>query len=365
MKHGYRHVITLLLLLALLPGAALAQDDAGGSTGSETSSAQSEPLPQAYMLARQNFTYHPQMWNNCGPATLTMGLSYFGYDDDQVRAANWLKPNAEDKNVSPDQMERFVDTQVGELPVYAMVRYGGTLERLKRLVANGYPVVIEAGYDPESANQGWMGHYLLVIGYDDAERKFYTLDSYDGQDGEPLPYSYEHIREHWRHFNYVYITLYESGAEPALLDLLGTDADKRQNYVNTFRQAQREANNNPEDAFAWFNMGSMLVKLEMYEDAALAFDQARNKGLPWRMLWYRFTPYEAYNAVGRYQDTLDLANTIVDNSDGYVEEAYFYAGVAREAMGETNRAITNYQTVLNFNPNFAEARERLDALQSG
>ncbi|RMG76402.1 MAG: hypothetical protein D6711_04000 [Chloroflexi bacterium] len=346
-----RSVVFLILMFLVPLGNVWAQ---------ETDNPEPISLPSSHLLS--GFTYHPQMWNNCGPATLTMGLSYFGYADNQVRAARWLKPNQEDKNVSPWQMVQFVNSQIPEIPVYALMRYGGTLETLKLLNYYGYPVLIEAGYDPERANQGWMGHYLLVIGYDDINQEIITHDSYDG---ENLRYSYEHIQEHWQHFNYVYIVLYESGAEPALLNLLGDDADVRQNYINAFYLAQEEAIADPNDAFAWFNMGSMLVELEMYEDAAAAFDQAFSLGLPWRMLWYQFTPYEAYLAVGRYDDVLTLAREVIDSSSDYVEEAYYYAGIAREALGETDRAIANYNRVLSFNPNFEAARERRDALQGG
>lgn len=313
--------------------------------------------PPSYL--QTGFTYHAQWWNNCGPATLTMALSRFGYTHDQARAANWLKPNREDKNVSPWQLELFVDTQVPELPIYSLYRYGGTLERLKQLISNNFVVMIEAGYDPERAHQGWMGHYLLVIGYNDAQQVFITHDSYDG---EGLAYSYAHIQTHWQHFNYMYFIIYESAREPELLALLGTDADARQNYVNAFEIAKNEAIRNPSDAYAWFNMGSMLTKLSLYDDAAIAFDQAFAIGMPWRTMWYQFTPFEAYYAVGRYQDVLDMAQTLRNGSNDYVEEAFYYAGLARAAMGERDRAINNFNAVLSFNPNFTPARDELARL---
>ncbi len=99
------------------------------------------------------------------------------------------------------------------------------------------------------------------------------------------------------------------------------------------------------------------------------FDEARNIGLPWRMLWYQFGPLEAYNAVGRYGETIALARATIDTkgpNDTYlpVEEVYYYAGIAREALGETNNAIANYQTALQLNPNYTPAREALDNLQN-
>lgn len=326
---------------------------------------QPEPLPPVYTLT--GFTYEAQMWNNCGPATLTMGLTYFGYQSNQVRAAQWLKPDAEDKNVSPWQMIEFANTQIPEIPVYAMQRYGGTLETLKRLLFNQFPVIIEAGYDPPRANQGWMGHYLLIVGYDDVNEVITTYDSYDGQN---MRYSYAHVETFWQHFNYTFIVLYTLDQQEEVVRVLGADGDEYNNLARALQIAQNEAETDRTDAYAWFNIGSSLVLIADYLDqpvyyahAAQAFDQARNLGLPWRMTWYQFGIYEAYLAVGRYQDVIDMvAKTLEDPGGQYVEETYYYAGIAREMLGDTQRAINNYDKVLAFNRNFWPARERRDAL---
>lgn len=346
------------LLLAVLGmllwiGAASAQDT--------TPTVTPEPvaiLPRAHIL--QGMTYHAQWWNNCGPATLTSALSYFGYSNDQGRAADWLKPNREDKNVSPWQMETFVDTQVGELDVYALVRYGGDLTILKTLIANNFPVIIESGYDPVEDNQGWMGHYLLLKGYDDSVNVFVTNDSYLG---ESRNYPYAEIQEFWKHFNYVYMVVYESGREPELLKLLGDNADARQNATNALQLAANEASADRQDAYAWYNIGENLTMLGEYQRAVQAFDEAYRIGLPWRWHWYHFASLEAYNEVGRYEDTIAWAQKNLNDGGGqYVEETFYYAGVAREKLGETQRALDNYRGALNFNPNFTPAKEALDRL---
>lgn len=360
----FRIIFLFFVALAFMANPAQAQD--ATATPEPTTEAveitpEPTPLPASHLLT--GFTYEPQGWNNCGPATLTIGLSYFGYTDNQNRAANFLKPNREDKNVSPWQMSEFVNTRVPEIPVYSMVRAGGTLERLKALLVAGYPVIIEAGYDPEPDRLGWMGHYLLVIGYDDSTQQFTTHDSYLGANTR---YSYADIQKFWQHFNYTYIVLYESGAEPALLELLGTDADPVQNAQNALAIATQEATNNREDAFAWFNMGTNFVALELYDRAEVAYDEARRIGLPWRMLWYQFGPFEAYNERGRYEDVLELATRNLNDGGGqYVEETYYYAAVARQALGETDRAVNNLREVVNFNPNFTPAQELLASLTSG
>lgn len=323
-------------------------------------------LPPSVTLTGFSFEY--QGWNNCGPATLTNGLTYFGYEDNQTRAANWLKPNPEDKNVSPHEMVNYVNSQVPEIQVYALTRIGGEIELLKTLLANDFPVIVEEGYDPPPHDLGWMGHYLLLIGYDDSAQEFITHDSYLGPNQR---YSYEHIDKFWRHFNRRYIVLYESGAEPALLDLLGEDADVEQNALNTLNEVNEEAVANPEDAWAWFNVGSTYVALaptfqdQAYQYAAGAFVEAIKYGLPYRISWYRFEPMEAFNAVGDYDLTLQIIGSNLNDGGGHwVEETFYYAGVAREAMGQTDRALENYRQAVYLNPNYVQARTALERLEA-
>ncbi len=316
-------------------------------------------LPAAVRLT--GFRHEYQGWNNCGPATLTIALSYFGWSDNQLVAARWLKPDPEDKNVSPDQMAAFVNTFSS---VRALVRYGGDLNRLRQLVNAGFPVIVEAGFEPEG--QDWMGHYLLVTGYDDQSRTILTQDSYLGPDTLYPQHTFE---RYWRHFNRVYIVLYPPEKEAELLALLGTDADAHENYGHALVVAREEAAASNGDPFAWFNLGTSYVLLEQYEQAAAAYDLARaaDEGLPWRMLWYQFGPFEAYYRAGRYSDVLELVRynlSTTPEGEHTIEETYYYAGLARAALGETDRAIRNLRQALLINPNFTPAAEALTALDS-
>ena len=101
-------VLFVVITVAVAVPAMFAQEE-GTTLVSPLSMA-----PSSHQMS--GFRYEPQGWNNCGPATLTMGLSYFGYQNNQTVAAAWLKPDYEDKNVSPWQMEEFVNTQVPGTP---------------------------------------------------------------------------------------------------------------------------------------------------------------------------------------------------------------------------------------------------------
>ncbi len=314
--------------------------------------------PAAFRLGGLGKDY--QGWNNCGPATLTNALAHFGYADEQNRAADWLKPNYEDKNVSPWQMAEFVNTQIPELPVFAIVRSGGTLDLLKTLLAEGFPVIIEKGYEPSGYD--WMGHYLLMAGYDDALAEFTTMDSFRGPDTR---YAYADILTYWQHFNYQYIVLYTVNRHETLMELLGADADEWQNTINALEMARAEATAKLEDAHAWFNMGSSFVGLQMYDAAAQAYDRAIALGLPWRMFWYQFGALEAYYHTGRYDDMLRIVRQNQNDGGGqYVEETYYYLGLAREGRGELDKALQNYTTALTFNPNFTPARAARERLRA-
>jgi tetratricopeptide (TPR) repeat protein len=119
----------------------------------------------------------------------------------------------------------------------------------------------------------------------------------------------------------------------------------------------------PNDAYLWFNLGTVYNALGDYEKAAAAFDQAREIGLPWRMLWYQFGPYEAYYEVGRYQDVILLAEITLKDRP-YFEESYYYKGLAEAALGNEDQAREDLEKAARFNPNFTLAVSAIKELGS-
>ncbi len=306
----------------------------------------------------ESFTRIAQTWNNCGPATLTMLLNFWGWGGSQKTAAATLKPDAEDKNVSPDQMVAFVNDEIAGLQ--AVVRYGGTLELLKRLLVAGFPVIIETGFEPDG--EEWMGHYRLLVGYSDLEASFYVYDSFlgDGENHQGRVEDYESIDTFWQHFNRIYLVIYRPDQEAQLADILGESWDVEANARRALQTAQREAQMDPGNPFAWFNLGTSFVLLGDYEKAATAYDQARYIGLPWRMLWYQFGPYEAYLNTDppRLEDVEALAKASLSTTQ-YVEETYYYLGMVHMMRGEDEEAASQFHTALRHNRNFTPAATAL------
>ncbi len=324
------------------------------------------PLPVRHQL--NGLGIIKQTFNNCGPANLTQTLNYLGNDITQTDVAAYLKPNPEDRNVSPWQIADYVNEQT---PGYgAIARSGGTLEMVKRFVAAGYPVVIEKGYQlPES---GWWGHYLTVFGYDDEKQELLTQDSYLGPwDGSGRPAPYNEIEKFWQQFNYTFYVVYQSQQQDEVAAILGTEMfDDFAMWKNAASRAEAEAKSNPDDAIAWFNLGTALTRMggltgetRYYQGGAQAFDQAREIGLPPRMLWYQFQPYLAYMKLQRYQDIIDLADATLETQGGRnVEETFWYKGHALAFLGDIAGAREAYTEALLVNENFYPAQWSLDAL---
>src|SRR5690606_23874446 len=242
--------------------------------------------------------------------------------------------------------------------VKAIWRIGGDLEMLKNLVAANFPVVIETG-GPFAEGYDWIGHYQTVVGYDDNQRQIYLYDSYlgTGTNGEGLAESYDIFDDRWQDFNRVFIVVYEPDREAEVARILGDRADPRQAAQIALETAQAEAPLNPADPIPWFNMGTAFLRLGLYEEAAAAYDNAMRQGLPFRMIWYQFGIFEAYYNVGRYGDVDSIAQSVINDSRGNVEEAYYWRGRALEAQGRTQEAASAYNSALRVNPLFADARE--------
>lgn len=291
-----------------------------------------------------------QTWNNCGPATISMLLSRFGRTETQREAAAFLKPDREDKNVSPDELVAYAQS----LGYEARVIVGGDLNMIRTFVANGLPVIVETWFIPEPDDE--MGHYQLVIGYDEDALVFY--DSYQGPN---VRETIAHFEPLWKVFNRTAVVVWTPELAPLVDAILGERGDERAMYEIALAQAQAEVAANPQDKFAWFNIGTNQLALGNSAEAASAFDAARKLKLPWRMLWYQFGPYIAYFEQGRHADVIELANATLRRVKN-LEESLYWRGRAYVATGNANAARADFQAALRFNPHFTVAQEALNAM---
>ncbi len=318
--------------------------------------------PNAETVMLTGLTHYWQTWNNCGPATLAMQLSYFGSDVKQEAIRRLLRPNKEDKNVSPWELVSFARAQ----GYNALVRVNGDSERLRLLLSNDIPVLIETWLLPEP-NDG-MGHYRLLTGYDDTNQTWTTYDSYVSTGVKPnQPYRgvripFAEIDRFWPVFNHTYVVIYSDDQVAVVEGILGSDLDDTIMWQDALAAAEAAVSQTPDSAFAWFNLGTDLVALGRYNEAATAYDRSRLLGLPWRMLWYQFGPFKAYYETGRYNEVLSLADATLRTTI-HVEELHYWRGKALEAMGDIDTARRAYEKTLKINAYFEDANAALAALK--
>jgi hypothetical protein len=318
------------------------------------------PIPGKVLLTGVVHQY--QKFNNCGPANLAMALSFWGWQGDQMDTAAYLRPDTRDKNVMPAEMVGFVEKFTS---LKAMVHFGGDLDLLKQFLAAGYPVIIEKGHDP--ANDWWMGHYLVLSGYEDAKSRFISQDSLI-MANLPVPYQEIELRW-WRDFNYVYLVIYPPERSSEVINILGPQVDDRFNYQFAALKAENEIPNlhGRDLFFAWYNLGTNRVALQDYTGAAEAYDIAftiyprlSEDDRPYRMLWYQVGPYPAYFYTGRYQDVINLANTTFAwVGEPVLEETYFWRAMAYLALGNTQKAVSDFKKAAKLNPNSTDAIAQL------
>ena len=162
-----------------------------------------------------------QTWNNCGPATIAMNLSYFGSTIDQAQAGAVLRLSADDKNVSPYELVAYAQQQG-----YVSQRLvNGSTDLARTLLSNGIPVLVETWH--EDAPDDGMGHYRLLVGYDDTAQTWTVYDSYDRTNlnsAEPyggLRFSFGEMDNLWKVFNHAFVLAYPPDRAPVVDAILG------------------------------------------------------------------------------------------------------------------------------------------------
>lgn len=321
-------------------------------------------IPESITLTGVPHEY--QSFNNCGPANLSMLLNYWGWEGDQRTTKAFLRPNEDDSNVMPEEMVAFIESNTD---LSAIVRYGGDIPTLKKLVAAGFPVIIEIGHHPP--DDWWMGHYLVVNGYNDAWMRLITQDSLIMAD---FPIPYQELESHWwRDFNNVYVVAYPITREADIISILGDNFDQEENLRLSLRKVEYElpALTGRDLFFGYLNQAELLFKLGNQEEAARIYDQAFShyntldeKQRPWRVLWYRVNAYQTYYEVNRFQSVIDLASTTLAflNKRG-LEESHYWRGLAYQALGEMDKARFDYEIAIQLRPTYQEALLALEQLE--
>jgi tetratricopeptide (TPR) repeat protein len=328
-------------------------------------------LPPFVQLTGVKFVHQHEKWNYCAPSNLSMVLSYWeSPPPSRDTIAHVVKPWDEDKNVMPYELQDYVNNYTDN-KLQALVRVGGNLQILKNLLANGFVVLVEKGVttfrDTTTGKLAWMGHYNTVLGYDDSTQQVIVDDSFIGQVDNPglginLRIPYSEFIDQWRDFDYIFLVVYPPEKQNDVLNAIGILADETSAFQEAARVAEEETKTQSglELYMAWFNLGTSRYKLQDYQGAADAYDQAfliyptiPDEQRPWRMLWYQTGPYFAYYYTVRYNELVTLATQTIDSTPKpYLEESFYWRAMAELELGEQSKAVEDLNTAYKYHPGF-------------
>jgi len=275
-------------------------------------------LPVSFNL--DPLRHEPQRLNNCGPVTAMSVLSHFGIRVTQTAAANALKDDASDPQVSSLELYDYL-TRFG---LSGVIRYGGTPELIRELVAAGFPVVVQQRLQSSSNT----AHFRTVYGY--TSGTFLTSDPLLGAD---LRLNVSTFADLWHYYNGEYLIMYRPSQEAEIRAILGDDFSIAGNWQRILRVEQQNVIASPNDPYAWWGLGKAQLRLGNAPSAARSFDKAVQIGVPTEYYLYRQEAFEAWNKVGDYRKTLDKATQTAERFDKNSKELRQFSAAARRGLG--------------------------------
>ena len=290
--------------------------------------------------------YHEfQTFNNCGPATLAMVLNYYGVRTNQKELGELIRPFQNPQGINDDKstsMEEFVywSEQNG---LKAIHRPNGTIELLKSLVSNDFPVITRTWLN----NDEDIGHFRVIRGFNESDQTLLQDDSYQNKN---LTYSYSEFNSLWQPFNYEFVIIYPENKSPLIEAILGENYHKDSAWQAALVRSEKEAPN----INTQFNRVRSLYYLDKYEDAVKEFEKIKTK-LPSRMLWYQYEPIMAYAKLGNKEKVITLSDQIINHNNLAFSELYILRGDVYRMHGQMNESMAEYKKAILYNKNLPDA----------
>ena len=163
-----------------------------------------------------------------------VALSHWGISDTQERIAEATRPwnNAkgdnDDKSVT---LYELADYASGKYDLATYVRPNGTVELLKKFVANDIPVVARTLTYPDKD----MVHYRVIRGYDDARG---VLIESDGINGPNFEVRYDDWMHLWKDYNYSYPIVVPRDMKGIVEQILAGERDEKVAWQNAKTRAE-------------------------------------------------------------------------------------------------------------------------------
>ena len=306
------------------------------------------------LMENPKHTY--QTFNNCGPATLSMMLSWYGKNVSQKELGDAMRPYQISSGDNDDKTI-FTYEFVEWARVYGLESIGrvnGDIELLKTFTANGIPVVVKTWLHVDDD----IGHFRIVRGFDEARQVIIQDDSYEGPNKK---ISYFDFLSMWQPFNYAYIIVFTPEQQDLVEAIIGEELDEKVAWQHALIRSQKEAELNSENVYPWFNMSASYYHLGEFQKSVESFEKVEAR-LPRRMLWYQIEPIQAYKELGNYDRVFQISENILENGNRAYSELYQIKGEIYLIQGDKDKAQQQFELAVQYNQNFEPAKVSLESL---
>lgn len=304
-----------------------------------------------------NNDYHIfQSFNNCGPAALSMALSYYGISETQQKLGSDLRPyqvpngDNDDKSVTLKELAE----KSKEYGLTAYHRPNGNIELIKLFITYDIPIITRTLLHENED----IGHYRVVKGYDSAEQNIIQDDSLQGKN---LNYSYEDFNSLWKQFNYEYLVLVPSEKVEIAEAILKEDADEKTAWIKAVQNAEKELAQKPKDIYTRFNLSVAYYNVGEYQKSVEAFEGVEPL-LPFRTLWYQIEPIQAYYELGNYSRVFEITDKILNGYNRAFSELYILRGNIYKNQGNIESARSEFQKAIFYNFNLNSTHDALNSV---
>lgn len=352
---GIFFALTSVILLVVLRNFSVEKDSLSEITQQQTVSSDtptsptfiptSTPVPTQIPSSKQLIggTQVFQTFNNCGPASLSMALSFLGVRESQQTLGQQIRPYQNTQGDNDDKSVTLAELSE-KAKQYGFVTYhrpAGNVELVKRLIAQDLPVITRTWLKPGDD----IGHYRVITGYDEATSTFVQDDSLQGAN---LRYTYQDFLSLWEAFNFEFLVLVPKEKQQQVETVLGEYVDEQNSWRKALMLSDEKLRNNPNDIYALFNKSVAHYYLQDYEQSVRSFEQVESR-LPMRMLWYQIEPIMAYYKLGNEERVFQLTNHILSNHNRAFSELYYLQEQIYRQRGDTRSAQIASENAMRYN----------------
>lgn len=300
------------------------------------------PLPPVAKTLT-NGTQVFQTFNNCGPASLSMALSYYVIKETQGTLGKALRPYQNPQGDNDDKSVTLIEL-AEKAKEYGFVVYRrpmGDIELLKQFIANDMPIITRTWLHPGED----IGHFRVIKGYDEAAKVLIQDDSLQGKN---IRYSYNEFLDLWKAFQYEFLVLVPAEKQAVAEQILGERVDEQKAWTQALVLSDQQIQQSSSDMYARFNRSVALYYLQRYQESIQEYERVESQ-LPFRMLWYQLEPLLAYRNVGNDARVLSLTQQILDRANRAYSELYFLRGEIFQKQGRPELAAAEFAKADQYN----------------